>query len=206
MDGKYTTKISKKNLSEICSRHMTPSEIIQFLESGAICRSFSSVLQEVCPGADLAKRLREELIAQSEVPLSGKEVDTIRKNVNNWLNGTTVPQNREQLFKICFALGLSESAANRVLTNASDMGIHYRNPKELVYAFALRTGMTYSQAVALNQRMEQIYRPAVEAGEAARKAQWKAREQAYRDRRSAARRQWINRNKQGGWREVYIPQ
>ena len=204
MLGQYETRISKRNLSQIRGQHMTPSELIHFLEAGALYRSFADVLRAVYPGDDLAERLKAELVAQAETPPTAKELDSLRKNISNWLKGSAVPQKREQLFKICFALGLSEAETSRVLASASDTGIHYRNPQELVFAFALRTGLSYREARALDLEMSEIYRPAVEAGEKARTAQWKAREQAYHDRRTAARQQRQQRQRQGGWAETYM--
>lgn len=204
MQGAYETKISKQNLSEIRERHMTPSEIIDFLEAGAQYRSFADVLRSVYPGEDLAERLRAQLAAQAGEEPTKKQLDAVRKNVSNWLQGSAVPQQREQLFKICFALGLGEADASRVLASASETGIHYRNPGELVYAFALRTGMSYSEAVELDREMSKIYAPAVEAAEKARAASWKAREQAERDRRAAARQQLKERKRRGGWAETYV--
>lgn len=204
MLGQYETRISKRNLSQIRGQHMTPSELIHFLEAGALYRSFADVLRAVYPGDDLAERLKAELVAQAETPPTAKELDSLRKNISNWLKGSAVPQEREQLFKICFALGLGEAETSRVLASASDTGIHYRNPRELVFAFSLRTGLSYREARALDLEMSEIYRPAVEAGEKARTAQWKAREQAYHDRRTAARQQRQQRQRQGGWAETYM--
>ena len=204
MLGQYETRISKRNLSQIRGQHMTPSELIHFLEAGALYRSFADVLRAVYPGDDLAERLKAELVAQAETPPTAKELDSLRKNISNWLKGSAVPQKREQLFKICFALGLGEAETSRVLASASDTGIHYRNPGDLVFAFSLRTGLSYREARALDLEMSEIYRPAVEAGEKARTAQWKAREQAYHDRRTAARQQRQQRQRQGGWAETYM--
>ena len=60
-----------------------------------------------------------------------------------------MPQNREALFQISFALGLDETGASRLLGAAAETGIHYRNPEELAYAFALRTGASYEKALEL---------------------------------------------------------
>lgn len=181
MLGQYDTKISKGNLSQILHRNMTPAEMITFLEKGAVYRSFADVLRAVYPQKNLEEQLRKGLLE-----LTGgcepKEADALRKNISNWLKGKSAPQNREQLFKICFALKLSEAAANKVLASAAETGIHYRNPRELVYAFALRTGMSYPAAVELDRELSAVYGPAVEQAEARRTGQWK-------ERQSRARRQ-----------------
>lgn len=179
MKSLYNTEISKNNLNHIKSRNMTPSELIDFLENGAIYRSFPDVLRSVYPEEDLAQILREGLAAQSEQPLTSKEADSLRHTISNWMNGISVPQSREQLFRICFALSLDESQTSRVLASASETGIHYRDPKELVYAFALRTGLNYPEAVALNQEMESIYQPVVQAAEEERQKKWQKKEKIY---------------------------
>lgn len=204
MQAQYDTRISKNNLDHIKSRNMTPSELIDFLESGALYRSFQDVLRAVYPGENLAERLREGLSEVEGRPLTPKEADTIRRNVSNWLNGKTVPQSREQLFKICFALELNEAQTSQVLASASETGIHYRDPKELVYAFALRSGLKYPEAVALDQEMQQIYQPIVEAAEAERRAAWKKKEKVYHQKRMEAQRQRSLRERQGGWAEPYL--
>ena len=204
MKSLYNTEISKNNLNHIKSRNMTPSELIDFLENGAIYRSFPDVLRSVYPEEDLAQILREGLAAQSEQPLTPKEADSLRKTISNWMKGSSVPQSREQLFRICFALSLDESQTSRVLASASETGIHYRDPKELVYAFALRTGLNYPEAVALNQEMESIYQPVVQAAEEERQKKWQKKEKIYHEKRLEAHRQHQKNAKRGGWAEPYL--
>ena len=204
MLGQYETKISKNNLNYIINRSMSPSEIIDFLEDGAIYRSFPDVLRSVYQGEDLAQVLREGLTTQSEQPLTPKEADSLRKTISNWMKGSSVPQSREQLFRICFALSLDESQTSRVLASASETGIHYRDPKELVYAFALRTGLNYPEAVALNQEMESIYQPVVQAAEEERQKKWQKKEKIYHEKRLEAHRQHQKNAKRGGWAEPYL--
>lgn len=76
MQGQYETRISQRNLSQICGQHMTPSELISFLQAGALYRSFADVLRSVYPGEDLADRLKAQLSAQAEMPLTPKELDS----------------------------------------------------------------------------------------------------------------------------------
>lgn len=200
----YQTNISKNNMNQIMNRNMTPAEIILFLENGATYRSFLDVLRSVYPGEDLEQKLKSNLMTISGEELSKKEADTVRKNISNWMKGKNVPQNREQLFKICFALGLTEAAANKVLSRASEMGIHYRNPKELVYAFALRTNMSYAQAVLLNKEMAKVYEPMVEDAARKRAVEWKNKEREYKEKRAKARKKIRESRKKGIWTESYI--
>lgn len=204
MLGQYRTSISKSNLDQIRNRAMTPSEMIDFLEEGALYRSFTDVLRSVYPGEDLAERLRTQLCSFSAEPPDKKEMDALRKNISNWLRGNVVPQNREQIFKICFALGLTEAQASWVLASTAETGIHYRSPKELVYAFALRTARSYPEAVALDREMAEIYGPIVEAAEAERIARWKKKEKIYHETRAEAHRIQQQREKRGLEAEPYL--
>ena len=88
---------------------MSPAELIAFLEEGALYRSFADVLRSVSPGEGLAERLKTRLLGIDGQPAGPKEAEALRKNVSNWLRGEAAPQNREQLFKICFALELDLS-------------------------------------------------------------------------------------------------
>ncbi|MCD8327417.1 MAG: hypothetical protein LUC90_12320, partial [Lachnospiraceae bacterium] len=178
----FVTKISRNNYSQIRSREMTPTEIIQFLEDGALYRTFVDVLRAACKEqreADMDGRQPDagyasveesdseltQRLARGLSELTGKEYASTLRKVRNWMNGSGTPQNREQLFQICFVLGLSEGQSDRLIAGASDYGIHYRNPKELVYAFALRTGLTYGEAVKLWEKAEPIYLEEVKRAE-----------------------------------------
>ena len=204
MLGQYRTMISQSNLDQIKNYNMSPSELIDFLERGALYRSFKDVLQAVYPEENLAEKLKEQLPGIEGLPPTKKEFETIRKSVSNWLNGSALPQNREQLFKICFALELNEVQTSKVLASASETGIHYRDPKELVYAFALRTGLKYPEAVALNQEMEALYQPIVQAAEEERQKKWQKKEKIYHEKRLEAHRQQQKNAKRGGWAEPYL--
>lgn len=74
----YGTRISKNNMGKILNRHMTPSQIIDYLENGATYRSFQDVLQSVYSADDLSGKLVDGLIMQHEKELSKKEQDTIK--------------------------------------------------------------------------------------------------------------------------------
>ena len=92
--------------------------------------------------------------------IAGEEREAVARKVRNWLNGINLPKNREALFQICFALKLKESESSKVLGMFSDTGIHYRNPKELAYAYALRMGKTYPEAVNLKEKAVLLYQSA----------------------------------------------
>lgn len=146
------THISEKNITFIREEERTPRQIADFLKAGASFRSFSYLLQQLCP----QKKIKETLIdGLSE--LSGEEREQTARKVRNWMSGKNLPKNREMLFQICFVLQLDEGKSSKVLGMVSDTGIHYRNPEELAYAFALRSGKTYREALVLRERALRLY-------------------------------------------------
>ena len=142
------TVISSNNMSFLEHGNVTPQEMVAFLKDGAKFRSFSDILSKLYTGDDLAERLTNELSV-----ITGNEKSLVKKSVRNWLSGKNLPKNREDIFQICFALQLDEDASSKILGNLEGTGIHYRNPKELVYAYCLRTGKGYQEACALNEKI-----------------------------------------------------
>ena len=126
------------------------ADIAGYLGSKLEAWKFSRLLEEVYRGEEpLGQRLTRKLTEYG--PDGGRE-KTARK-VRNWLRDRNLPENREELFKICFALGLDEGGAEFVLGATADNGVHFRNPRELVYAFCLREGLDYPEAIALLKRL-----------------------------------------------------
>ncbi len=143
------TEMSKKNVGFLMEQKKTPRQIVEFLKEEAMVRSFGQVLRQVYEQTDLQKKLTEELIK-----ITGEDQESIGRKVRNWLKDANMPKNREILFQICFALKTEEKEASKILAMASENTIHYRNPKELSYAYALRMGKSYEEAKKLSQCAE----------------------------------------------------
>ncbi len=151
MDRGAMTNISGNNMGFLMGDERSPRQMVEFLKEGALLRSFGDVLRQVYPHEDLSARLVSGL-----ADITGDSRESLAKKVRNWLKGQNMPQNREALFQISFALGLDETGASRLLGAAAETGIHYRNPDELAYAFALRTGASYEKAVELKAMAEAV--------------------------------------------------
>lgn len=146
------TRISENNMSFLEGKERSPRELVAFLKKGALYRSFDQVLSRACPD----EKMTEKLI-QGMIEITGEKPDSVARKVRNWLKGKNIPKNRKTLFQICFALGLNEGETGRVLGAAAETGIHYRNPDELVYAFALRMGKSYQYAENLRKNIQNQY-------------------------------------------------
>ena len=149
------TQMSNDEFSRISSGHMTPSMAAEYLKEGRIAlRTFADVLRAVYIKPDLQQKLTDafQAAAPDAAPAS------VARKVRNWLNGQNKPTNREDVYIIAFALGLSEGQAGALLGFCTDYGIHYREPRDLVYAWFLRAGRTYGEAKAFLESLPALER------------------------------------------------
>lgn len=135
--------LSADEYRKICSGRMTPAMAAEYLRSGQLTlRSFGNALQEMCPGTDLQSRLTAAFLSDSP----GSNADSVNRKIRNWLSDQNMPGSREDIFHIAFALSLSEAQTNYLLGICTDYGIHYREGRDLVYAWFLRRGRGYGEA------------------------------------------------------------
>lgn len=144
------TEVSAKQWDYITQENLTAREAVAFLYSGMQTRTFRDVLRQVCPDAEQSDRLTEGLCAINP----DAQPDSIRRKVQNWMGGKALPTQREDVFQICFALGLDLEQSDRMLGLLTDQGIHYRNVGEMIYAYCLRFHLPYAYAHGLRQQLE----------------------------------------------------
>lgn len=122
------------------------NDIKKFLDGRVDIWDFGKLLTVVYRGEEpLRERLGRKLVEYE----SDENPEKTARKIRNWLCGRNMPSNREELFRICFALGLDDRDTGNLLGITAENGIHFRNPKELIYAWSLRNGIDYPQAVAL---------------------------------------------------------
>lgn len=125
---------------------MTPAMASQYLrEERIVLRSFHECLEELAEGYSAAQ-LSEVLMAAFQEAEPEADGSSIARKVRNWLSGANQPTNREDIFCIAFALHLTETETSRLLGIATEYGIHYREGREVVYAWFLRHHRTYCEA------------------------------------------------------------
>ncbi|MGN0794500.1 MAG: hypothetical protein ACI4MG_08540 [Aristaeellaceae bacterium] len=113
-------------------------------------RSFRDMLTAYADAGSLRGLLVEGLCAND----SSRVRESVDKKVRGWLSGKYQPTRREDFMELCFILHLDAGKADAFLAASSDAGLHWREPRELVYAYALDRGMTYPEAVALYNRVQ----------------------------------------------------
>ena len=144
MDDFEFTEVSGKAFSNIVYGSMSPAEAAEYLRhKPTITRGVGETIRLMYNGTDL----------QDDVKRFFTEVDpganprSVAKSIQNWLNDKNVPS-RQNLFKIAFALGLTEDQLDYLLSIADGYGIQYRDAQEMSLAWFLREGLPYDDAVA----------------------------------------------------------
>ena len=152
------TQISARQWDFVTRENLSSAEAVDFLLNHLQLRTFRDVLRLVCGSDDQESRLVKGLCADAPKLL---QRDSIRRKVRSWMNGKNMPTEREDVFQICFALELDQTQSDRMLTMLMEQGIHYRNPREMIYAYCLRYRLGYSYARNL---AEQFLQKTPEAG------------------------------------------
>ena len=123
---------------------MTPAMAASYLRDGKVSlRTFGETLKEMYPAPDILPRLTSFFLAQEP----NANPQSIVRKIRNWLSSKNQPSSREDVFRIAFALGLSEQQLNSLLCLCTDYGIQYRSGREVILAWFLRKGYAYPQAL-----------------------------------------------------------
>ncbi len=127
----------------LLSGRMTPAMAAEYLNGDHIVlRTFAEVLGELYPHDDLQSKLTAAFAKFHPELLP----ESAGRRVRNWLGGKNSPVNREDIFLIAFTLGLSEQQTDLLLSFCTDYGIHYRDGRDVIYAWFLRKGRSYQEA------------------------------------------------------------
>lgn len=146
MEKRKYTALSGRAWERIAGQDMSPSEAVRFFSQDLCPRTFGEVLARTmeCRGVD-----REGLIDRLWALRDGDiQRESVRRRVAMWL-GAAQPAEREELFQLCFALGLDEMGARAFLRCTQDGDFHLREPREAGYLYGLRAGRTYGEVRGL---------------------------------------------------------
>lgn len=141
------TALSRRAFESAAAADLSAESAAQVL-SAIPARSFADILARFAPKEAVRESLVDGLCADDPA----RSRASMDKKVRGWLGGKYQPTAREDLLELCFVLKLSVDEADAFLAAASEEGLHWRDPKELTYAFALRKGFSYPEARALLDR------------------------------------------------------
>lgn len=139
------TRMSALEYDNIVSGKMTPAMAAEYLKNGKVTvRSFAQTLKEMFPAPNLSQRLTEFFLSI----LPDTNPQSVSRKIRNWISGKNQPADREDIFRIAFALGFSEQQLDYLLSLCTDFGIQYRSDREVIFTWFLRGGRPYEEAAA----------------------------------------------------------
>lgn len=148
------TTISQTNYDAAVSDILTIQDAVRYLEKEAKTRTLGSKLKKFSHGKDLRNILVQGLLENDPK----RKKDAVERRVRGWLSdgGNIRSIKKQDAIEVSFILGLSIEEADQFVSMISEEALHYRNPDEIVYIFALKQGMSYKEAAGLNERMKGI--------------------------------------------------
>ena len=146
---KNMTTISYAAYDAATQMGTSPGDAAALLLNKVEIRKFKDVLLMFADEDGLKELLIQGLCAND----AERKKASVDKKVRGWLSGKNQPTAREDLLELCFVLRLNAEQADTFLTRVSDEGLHWRNPRELVFAFALNHGIKYIEACELYNRV-----------------------------------------------------
>ncbi len=135
---------------------------IEFLENGMVPRSLRENLAKFSPGGDVRKILVDGLVHNHLDSHVSRE--STERRVRGWMRENKIQTLRKlDAIEVCFIFGLNIDRADGFVALVSGERLHWRNPDEIVYLFALKQGMDYREAKALNVKLQEVLSQAKEA-------------------------------------------
>ncbi len=134
------------------SRTLSVQEAVKLLRQEMKPRRLTDKLEAFAKGRDVRRLLEEGLVRNHP----DKKPDSMLRKVRDWYNGSDRAIRKEDAIELCFILHLTVEEANELLAMIAEEGFHWRSPEEIVMIYALRKGMDYPAACALNDRMQAL--------------------------------------------------
>lgn len=139
------TVLSSQMFERATNNELSVKEAVAMLKEQAVFRTLKDKLLKFEKGRDLKKLIVDGLIENN--PTLAK--DSVQRKVRGWFNDDERTIKKQDAMELCFILDLSLEEADLFLAMVSEEGIHWRNPEEIVFAFALSKKMSYTEAKAI---------------------------------------------------------
>lgn len=143
------TVISADMFNEAVKSELTVSEAVELLRQCTKFRTLSDKLNAFAKNRDIRSLLTEGILQNH--PQSKREA--VDRKVRNWLGNRQNSIAKADAIELCFVLGLDLDESNALLAMISEEGLHWRNPDEIPYIYALLHNMSYTEAQALHERV-----------------------------------------------------
>lgn len=138
------TEMSRKMYST-ATRPLSVEQAIQVLQETGVFRTLGDTLRAYSGYHNPKNLLVDGLMANN--PSASRE--SIDKKVRNWLNGRTQSLSKEDAFAVAQILRLDIGRTDKFLKLVTGEGIHWRDPEDIIWGYAIRKGLTYNKTSEL---------------------------------------------------------
>lgn len=147
------TELSKYAYEEAVFEDKSIKEAVDFLEKQLKMRTLKENLAKFYK----EEQLRSVLVDGLKQNHPDTSLESIKRRVRGWLNNPLGSVKKQDAIEICFILKLSVEEADALIAYISGETLHWRNPDEIVFIFALKQKKDYLYAVKLNKEMQKIF-------------------------------------------------
>ena len=146
------TQLSQEMFAKATHDHMELRDVISLLRSEANIRRVRDTLAYFSHiPADRPDELQAYITAKLAACVPGAKPDSVRRKVQLWMKDDALTISKQSAIQLAFALELDLNDANAMLKRLCEEGLHWRDPEEVVFIFALLHGMSYADALALRK-------------------------------------------------------
>lgn len=136
------TVLSTEMFNYAKNEELTIKDAVALLKEQAVFRTLKDKLMRFSKGRDIKTLIVEGLTANNPALIK----DSVQRKVRGWFNSDERSIKKQDAIELCFILDLSLEEADLFLAMVSEEGFHWRNPEEIVYAFALSHNISYVKA------------------------------------------------------------
>lgn len=149
------TVLSRKQL-ESALRITSTGEAAQALLNYQHFRTLGDLLRTFCGDSKVKETLVDGLLVW--FPESSR--DAVDRKVRNWLAGRNQALDKQTLFILCHILKMDLEQTNDFLKKAAGEGIHWRDPEDIVWSYAIVHQLTPGEVRSLLKQARTVYETA----------------------------------------------
>lgn len=139
------TVLSSEMFEHAIQADLSVKDAVALLKEQAVFRTLKDKLMKFEKGRDLKKLIVDRLLENNPELVR----ESVQRKVRGWFNNDERTIKKQDAIELCFILDLSLEEADLFLAMVSEEGIHWRNPEEIVFAYALSKKIPFKEAKAI---------------------------------------------------------
>lgn len=139
------TVLSSEMFEHAIQADLSVKDAVALLKEQAVFRTLKDKLMKFEKGRDLKKLIVDRLLENNPELVR----ESVQRKVRGWFNNDERTIKKQDAIELCFILDLSLEEADLFLAMVSEEGIHWRNPEEIVFAYALSKKTPFKEAKAI---------------------------------------------------------